>query len=83
MRTSRMQVATNHQHESDRLDSNACEDERDARRPGREQSHGGKNESPSCEQKEKAEKLQECAPGARDGPRAPFCTDKISFLRRG
>jgi len=80
VRTSRMQVATNHQHESDRLDSDACQDERDARRPGREQRHGGENKPPTGEQKEKTEQLHQRAPGARDGPRAPFCTDKISFL---
>ena len=81
MRTSRMQVSANDQHEADDFDSDARQDESNARPRGREQPHGGENKSPAGEQKEKTEQLHEGAPGARGGPAcATFCTAKISFL---
>ena len=68
MRTSRMQVSTDHQHESDELNSDAREDEGNTRRAGGEHGHGGENKSPTGEQKDKPDKPQERAPGARGGP---------------
>lgn len=59
MRTSRMQVRADHQHEPDDLNSDACQDEGDARRARGEHGHCGENKSPTGEQKEKPEKPQE------------------------
>ena len=64
MRTSRMQVSANDQHEADDFDADARQDESGARPCRAEQRHGGKNESPTGEQKEKTEQLHERAPGA-------------------
>lgn len=65
MGTSQQKVRANDQHQPDDFDSDARQNEGGAGRAGREQDHRGENQPPTGEQKEKAEKLQECAPGAR------------------
>ena len=68
MGTSRMQVSADDQDEPNDFNSDAREDEGNTRRAGGEHGHGGENKSPTSEQKDKPDKPQERAPGARGGP---------------